>query len=91
MFAAAVDDLGTAVMSMRHGRDELLGEITSAREVARTATVNLEQTRDQSSVTNSKLTGRIQSQADDVRVGPDKQLPPHCHVIKRVLDPCLVS
>jgi hypothetical protein len=67
VFAAAVEDLGTATMALRHGRDELLSEMKAANDSSRSATVAMEQTRDQTSMTNSKLTQRIQGQADDIR------------------------
>ena len=67
VFSAAVADLGSATMALRHGRDELLREIRAAKDASRSATVNAEQTRDQASVTNAKLTERIQGQADDIR------------------------
>ena len=67
VFAAAVEDLGRATMALRHGRDELLREIKEAQDTARSATVAMEQSADQASITNAKLTQRIQGQADDIR------------------------
>ena len=67
VFDATIADLGAATSALRHGRDELLQEIKEANDASRSATVALEQTRDQASVTNAKLTERIQGQADDIR------------------------
>lgn len=65
--SATVSELGAALTALRRGRDELVKELRTVNDASRSTAVTLEQTRDQASVTNAKLTQRIQGQAEDIR------------------------
>jgi hypothetical protein len=66
-FMAAVKNLGGEIMALRTERDDLLREARTAHAASRSASLTLEQGRDQARVSIAQLTERIRGQADDVR------------------------